>query len=187
MDRQDEWARWLAAAQAGDRRSYETLLRAALPWLRGMARKRFPWADLAEREDIVQDTLLALHRNLHLYDPARPAKPFLLGILKLRGAERHRVRARRHIRETPLDDLPVTSDALATKATQEASLDVRRASSAITTLPPRDRKILEMLKLREMTLAETSAATGMTVGALKVATFRAIRRLRQKLGVPDAD
>lgn len=187
MDRQSDWARWLEAAQAGNRRSYETLLRAVLPWLRGMARNRFPWADAAEREDIVQDTLLALHRNLHLYDPTRPAEPFLIGILKLRGADRRRSSARRTARETPLDALPVTSDALTTKQTQEVSLDVKRVSSAIGSLPPRDRDILEMLKLREMTLAETSAATGMSVGALKVATFRAIRRLRHKLGVADED
>lgn len=187
MGRQHDWTRWLTAAQAGDRRTYETLLRDTLPWLRGMARNRFPWADEAEREDIVQDTLLALHRNLHLYDPTRPAEPFLLGILKLRGADRHRSRARRYIRETPLDDLPVTSSELATKETQEVSLDVERVSSAVSSLSPRDREILEMLKLREMTLAETSAAMGVTVGALKVATFRAIRRLRQKMGVTDAD
>lgn len=187
MDRQSEWAHWLKAAQAGDRRSYETLLRAVLPWLRGRAQRRFTWADRSECEDIVQDTLLALHRNLHLYDPGRPATPFLLGIMKLRGADRYRARARRDIRETKLDDLPVTSSALATKETQEVSLDVARAASAIGLLPPRDKEILEMLKLREMTLAETSAVTGMSVGALKVATFRAIRRLRQRLGVGDED
>ncbi|HQT62022.1 MULTISPECIES: sigma-70 family RNA polymerase sigma factor [unclassified Acidiphilium] len=187
MDQQGDWARWLREAQAGNRRSYEAVLRAALPWLRGMARRRFPWADAAEAEDIVQDTLLALHRNLHLYDPARPAAPFLLGILKLRGADRRRAQARHHLRTTPLDDVPVTSSSLATKETQEVSIDVGRISSAVGALPPREREILEMLKLREMSLAETSAATGMSVGALKVATFRAIRRLRAKLGVNDEE
>lgn len=187
MSEQGDWARWLSEAQAGNRRSYEALLRAALPWLRGMARRRFPWADAAEAEDMVQDTLLALHRNLHLYDPGRPAEPFLLGILKLRGADRRRMRARHQVRETPLDDVPVTSMALATKETQEVAIDAGRVSSAVGALPPRDREILEMLKLREMSLAETSAATGMSVGALKVATFRAIRRLRAKLGVTDEE
>ena len=186
-DQHGDWARWLREAQGGDRRSYEALLSAALPWLRRMARRRFTWADAAEAEDIVQDTLLALHCNLHLYDPARPAAPFLLGILKLRGADRRRSRARHQVREAPLDDLPVTSMALATKETQEVSIDVERVSSAVGALPPRDREILEMLKLREMSLAETSAATGMSVGALKVATFRAIRRLRAKLGVTDEE
>ena len=187
METQRDWAALLAAAQAGDRRSYEALLRAALPWLRALARRKFPAAGAAECEDIVQDTLLALHRNLHLFDPARPAEPFLRGILRLRGADRLRARARNRGRETPLDDLPVTSPSLATNDMQERALDAGRLAAAIDALPRRDRDVLTMLKLREMTLAEAAAATGMTIGALKVATHRAIRRLRQALKVTDAD
>jgi hypothetical protein len=81
------WRDWLAAAQQGDRRAYAALLSAALPWLRSHARARWPRSSPADIEDIVQETLLALHRSLDLYEPSRPVAPFLFGILKLRGAD----------------------------------------------------------------------------------------------------
>jgi RNA polymerase sigma-70 factor (ECF subfamily) len=45
-------------------------------------------------------------------------------------------------------------------------------------LPPRQREALESLKLKEMSLAEASAASGQSVAALKVNTHRALKALR---------
>ena len=46
-------------------------------------------------------------------------------------------------------------------------------------LPPGQRQAVELLKLREMSLLEASAASGQSVGALKVATHRAMASLRK--------
>jgi RNA polymerase sigma-70 factor, ECF subfamily len=187
MEEDARWRGWLTAAQGGDRLAYATLLAAVLPWLRARAHARWRQANTAEVEDIVQETLLALHRSLALYDPSRPVAPFLYGILKLRGAEVRRQRHRHTSRETFLDDLPVTSSVLATKASQETAMDVQAVTTALHALSARDREILEMLKLHEMSLREASAVTGMSIAALKVATFRAMQRLRRLMGVADAD
>jgi DNA-directed RNA polymerase specialized sigma24 family protein len=40
-----------------------------------------------------------------------------------------------------------------------------------------------MLKLREMTLREAAALSGMSIGALKVSVHRAIKSLRKALSV----
>jgi RNA polymerase sigma-70 factor (ECF subfamily) len=187
MAQNAQWQSWLAAAQGGDRRAYSALLAAALPWLRIQARKRWPRLQPAAHDDIVQETLLALHRNLHIYDPSRPVEPFLYGILKLRGADLLRQRMRRQRREDSLDDVPVTSSVLTTKAEQEDFVDQRTATEALKTLSQRDREILEMLKLRETSLRDASALTGMSVAALKVATFRAMRRLKAAMGGDDGN
>jgi RNA polymerase sigma-70 factor (ECF subfamily) len=52
---------------------------------------------------------------------------------------------------------------------------------ALGVLPAGQREAIEMLKLQEMSLKEASAATGMSVGALKVATHRAMNALRKLL------
>ena len=52
---------------------------------------------------------------------------------------------------------------------------------AIDDLPAGQRSAIEMLKLREMSLKEAAAASGTSVGALKVATHRAMDALRRKL------
>ena len=67
------WEEWMLAVQAGDARAYDRLLRAVLPFLRGIARRRI--ADAAEAEDAVQDTLMTLHQIRHSWDPTRPTRP----------------------------------------------------------------------------------------------------------------
>jgi DNA-directed RNA polymerase specialized sigma24 family protein len=55
------------------------------------------------------------------------------------------------------------------------------AWGAIDDLPPAQRQAIEMLKLKEMSLKEAAAASGMSIAALKVATCRALKNLRSLL------
>jgi len=106
------WREWMRAAQQGDRVLYGTLLIAVIQPLRRAARARWPRADAAAIEDAVQETLLALHSSRHLYDPARPFMPFLFGIMRFRGGDVMRRTRRAGARETAIDDVPETSDAV---------------------------------------------------------------------------
>ncbi|NNM56818.1 MAG: sigma-70 family RNA polymerase sigma factor [Acidocella sp.] len=171
----------MAAAQLGDARAYARVLQEALPWLRRRARSRWPQSSAADIEDMVQETLLALHQSRHLYDPSRPVAPFLFGILKFRGAEVRRRRQRHAGRETAIDDVPVTSAALATNDTQDRDVDAIAMMAALRGLGERDRLVLSLLKVRQLSLREAAAETGMSVVALKVATFRAMQRLKKAM------
>lgn len=175
------WREWMQAAQEGDRQSYGALLTAVIQPLRRAARARWPRADGAAIEDAVQETLLALHTSRHLYDPARPFMPFLLGIMRFRGADIMRRNRRTGSRETSIDDVPETSDALATKSDQHHGLEAEELRTAIARLPDGQRRAIEMTKLQEMSLEGASAASGMSVAALKVATHRGVQALRKLL------
>ncbi len=175
------WRIWMAAAQAGDQRAYAALLTEALPWLRRRARTRWPGSSAADIEDMVQETLLALHQSRHLYDPARPVQPFLFGILKLRGAEIRRRRHRHAGHETALEDMPADTGALMTHGTQEHDAEQAGLQRALASLGERDRQVLGLLKIRQLSLKEATVETGMSVAALKVASFRAVQRLKQAL------
>lgn len=48
-------------------------------------------------------------------------------------------------------------------------------------LSPKQREAIELLKLRELSVAEASARTGQSASALKVATHRAIIALRKRI------
>lgn len=171
----------MAAAQAGDGAVYAALLAALLPHLRRTARARWPQARPVDLEDAVQEALIAIHEARHLYDPARPLLPFVNAILRFRGADALRRGRRRARLETPIDDLDETSSALATKETQDVALDAAAVRRALSTLPPGQRQALEMTKIAEMSLAEASAASGLSVTALKVATHRAVKALRRMM------
>lgn len=175
------WREWMQAAQQGDRECYAALLTAVIQPLRRAARSRWPRADAAAIEDAVQETLLALHTSRHLYDPARPFMPFLFGIMRFRGADVMRRSRRAGARETPIDDVPETSDALMTKSDQHKGLEADELRAAIARLPEGQRRAIEMTKLQELSLEEASTASGMSVAALKVATHRGLQALRKLL------
>ncbi|MDE2198097.1 MAG: sigma-70 family RNA polymerase sigma factor [Rhodospirillales bacterium] len=171
----------MQSAQAGDRARYAALLAAVLPPLRRAARARWPQADPAAIEDAVQETLLALHASRHLYDPARPFLPFLFGIMRFRGADVMRRTRRQRARETPIDGVPETSDALVTNSYPDAGLEAAALREAVGRLPEGQRRAIEMTKFQELTLEEASTASGMSVAALKVATHRGLLALRKRM------
>jgi RNA polymerase sigma-70 factor (ECF subfamily) len=49
-------------------------------------------------------------------------------------------------------------------------------------LPPGQREAVRLLKLKEMSLKEAAAASGMSIAALKVATHRGLKNLRKIFG-----
>lgn len=177
----EEWAGLMQAAQAGDRAAYAALLRAVTPHVRAMARAAL--RDRAEAEDAVQDILLTLHETRRMYDPTRPFRPWLVGIARRRLIDRLRARGRRAARETPLGPEHETF-AIAAANDAQGLDDAPALRAALALLPDGQRVAVELLKLQEMSLKQASGVTGMSVGALKVATHRAIRRLRAALRPP---
>src|SRR3954464_9560963 len=144
MAAEGEWEAWMVAAQAGDARAYDALLRAALPLLRGIARRRI--RDAAEAEDAVQDALLTIHQLRHAYDPARPIRPWLVAICERRAIDRLRRSGRRAGRETPLDEFGET---LAAPGANQGEAKVASAElrEAVAELPPAQRGPLGLAKL----------------------------------------
>ena len=170
------WEEWMLAAQAGDARAYDRLLRAALPLLRGIAGRRI--ADAAEAEDAVQDTLLTLHRIRHSWDPTRPVRPWLATLCERRCIDRMR-RAQPLRQAIPLCDLPDIHAAEPARAAGDlAAAELRRA---IASLPRVQRTALTLAKLAELPVAEAAARSGLTPASVRVATHRAIRSLRRIL------
>jgi RNA polymerase sigma-70 factor (ECF subfamily) len=56
---------------------------------------------------------------------------------------------------------------------------------AVAELPESQRTALRLAKLEDLPLADAAARSGLSVGALKVATHRALKTLRRKFGVED--
>jgi RNA polymerase sigma-70 factor (ECF subfamily) len=173
-----DWSLLMARSQEGDAASYRLLLISISPYLRALGH-RFGFAG-AELEDAVQEVLMTLHTIRHTYDPGRPFAPWLTAVARHRLLDRVRSRARRFSRETELTEAHETFAAVETNLPEAAS-DARRLRAAIAALPSGQRRAMEMLRLREMSLKEASAASGQTETALKVAAHRALHRLRKLL------
>ena len=177
--REAAWSGWMAAAQDGDRAAYERLLRDTLPFLRSIAGRYHRTAD--RREDVVQDILLTLHRVRHTYDPARPFTHWLATLASRRSIDALRRSGR--IGKVEVFDEQAYETFSDPEANREMSVrdEAPGLHSAIATLPEGQREALELLKLRELSLAEASQLTGKSVSALKVNVHRAIKALRAQL------
>ena len=170
----------MRAAQSGDADAYLALLQEIAPRVRGVVARRRTRSS-AEVEDLVQDVLLSVHVARASYDASRPFLPWLFAIVRNRLADGARRYARRAAHEVQVENLDVTFAELSANTSLDARGDIRTLKEALQALPPRQRLAIESLKLRELSLKEAAEVTGMTVGALKVATHRAIAALRRIL------
>jgi RNA polymerase sigma factor (sigma-70 family) len=126
--------------------------------------------------------LITVHNARATYDPARPFLPWLATIARSRTIDSMRRRGRVAANEVSTPDLPETFAEPSAYSADETYGDPAALREAIGQLPPGQRQAVEMLKLREMSLKEASAASGMSVSALKAAAHRGMTALRKALG-----
>ena len=172
-DRELDLGRLMALAQGGDRAAYEALLTALARAARPLAARRLP----ADRvDDGVQNVLLAVHRARHTYDPARPFGPWFLALAlhRLTDTWREVHRATR-----------LQADAVEPWAWPEIPEGHEALLEAVSVLPARQRRVVELLKLEQRSVREVARILDMSESAVKVTAHRAYRSLRRTLGVAD--
>ena len=163
----------MIAAQAGDGMVYEKLLLELLPYVRRQVARRV--GEPAEREDIVQNVLISLHRARHTYRSERPFGPWLRAVVRNASIDWMRARGRRLRHELSLEEVAEPS--------YEAPLPGEDALSpelegALASLPENQRKAVELLHVEGLSVAEAAERVGVSPGALKVRAHRGYRALR---------
>lgn len=164
---------WLRA-QSGDEDAYrESLLRIAAR-LRGYLRRRLQeWPE--DVEDLVQETLLALHLQRGTYDPAVPVSAWVLAIARHKLVDLWRRRGRREHLHDALDDVD-ESALVAVEAADDAQRDL---GTLLAELPPAQRQAIVLTKVEGLSVAEAAERTGASVSAIKVQVHRGLKRLAQ--------
>lgn len=172
------WGELMASAQRGDSEAYEALLSDVIPGLRSFVRARL--RDASGEEDVVQNVLMSIHRARHTYQRGRPFGAWMRAIARNAVVDAQRARGRRALREVPA---PETDTFAAPEVdpphTEELSPGMKRA---LESLPPSQRQAVELIHVRELSVAEAAAAVGVTPGALRVRAHRGYRALRALLG-----
>jgi RNA polymerase sigma factor (sigma-70 family) len=172
-----DWSILMARGQRGESDAYCRLLEEITPYLRALAARRH--RDPADIEDAVQDIIVTVHTIRATYDPSRPFAPWLVAIANRRLVDRLRRQGRRRARETALS---AEHEAFADpKMNIEEQVEQHRLEAAVNQLPAGQQQAIRLLKLKEMSLAEASLASGLSIAALKVATHRAVKTLRKML------
>lgn len=132
--------------------------------------------DMATAEEIVQDSFVAMHTNWRRVKDSAKASSYLRQCVvnRARSVLRHRLVADRVAPQlTP--DMP--------SAEQGALMLLERSAvvAALHTLPPRQREALVLRYYADLSEAEIASTMGITKGAVKSHTARAIAALRSVL------
>lgn len=157
---------------AGDAAAYHAFLKDLSAHLRAFFRKRLA-ALPNEVEDLVQESLLAVHNQRHTYDAQLPLTAWVYAIARYKLVDLLRRRASRDQLDDPLDDELEVFAAAETEAT-----DARRdVAKLLGRLPDRHRLPIVHVKLEGLSVAETARLTGMSESAVKVGVHRGMKAL----------
>lgn len=166
----------MVRGKAGDSTAYHTLLKELSAHLRSFFRRRLVRLP-DEVEDLVQETLLAVHNHRHTYDADQPLTAWIHAIARYKLADMLRRRRGRETLNDPLDD---EIDVLASSDTEAA--DARRdIAKLLELLPERQRVPIQSVKLDGLSVVETARATGMSESAVKVGVHRGLKALAAKM------
>jgi len=175
----------MRAAQNGDTAAYSELLRHSVPIIVRVVNSRRHFG--LDTDDIVQDVMMSLHSVRHTYDPDRDFTPWLASIARHRLIDAQRRRSRIAKNETAVPEIPETFSGDQANWDVDGQGDPELLRRAIADLPAGQRQAVELLKLKELSLKEASAASGMSIAALKVAVHRGLKALRLRLLEPGAE
>ncbi len=168
---EDLLAKLFYEAQEGNRDSYRLFLEEVGVLLERSLRKYIPGADL---EDIVQETLFAIHHAKHTYLPSRPLLPWIFAIGKNKAIDYLRKMKRKN--EIPIlehDFEQVENFPL------EEELRIDDLMKGMQQLPAKQKFILEQMKLNDRSVREVAKELNMSESAVKVSASRAYEKLRQ--------
>jgi RNA polymerase sigma-70 factor (ECF subfamily) len=160
----------MRAANAGNEGAYRRLLTLLAPVLRAQARRGLSRArgTDSDSEDVVQETLLAIHLKRHTWDTERPIGPWIRAIARNKLIDHLRRRGSRT--NLPIEDFEevLPSDA------EIAPIEARDVAPYVSALPDRQRDVLQCILRDEVSIRETAIRLKISEGAVRVALHRGL-------------
>jgi RNA polymerase sigma-70 factor (ECF subfamily) len=160
---------------AGDDAAHRAFLTEAAALLRAYFRNRLR-GRAEDAEDLVQETLVALHTRRDSYDPNYPLTAWLYAIARYRLIDF--LRRAKHRGYTPLDGIDV-GEVDPDYAASDAKRDV---AVLLDRLPEKQRTAIRMVKLEEKSVREAADATGLSESDIKISIHRGLKTLMRLMG-----
>jgi RNA polymerase sigma-70 factor (ECF subfamily) len=162
----NNWSSLMEAAQRGHGGPYKRLLEEVTQWLKRYFERRLPPGVV---DDAVQETLLAIHRRRHTYDPQYPFGPWLAAIAKNKWVDQLRSLSRRPEYELP-DEIAVSD--------HEASVVSSSVlASLLDQLRPAQAQAIQLVKVQGYSVEDASREIGLSPSAVKMNIHRGLARL----------
>lgn len=159
---------------AGDELAHADLLRGIAGYLRGFLARKMG-REAPDLEDLVQESLLAIHLKRHTYDTSQPFTSWAYAIARYKMIDWFR---RNRLRRTEIID--EAAELFASEET-EATTARQDLDKLVAMLPEQQRNLLQQVKIGGLSNAEAARRTGMTEGAVKVSIHRSLQTLMRRV------
>lgn len=159
----------------GDEHAYRCLLGMLRHLLESYYARRLGRSAPADLDDLVQDTLLALHQRRITYDRTRPFTAWFFTIARHKLVDHYRrVGGKAHLGLEALDEVAddYSEDAIS------ATMDVNRL---LASLPAWQGDMIRQVRLEGHSVAETATRSGRSEAMVKVGVHRGIRAIAARL------
>lgn len=155
---------------AGDEAAHRAFLTEAAALLRAFYRNRLRGRP-EDAEDLVQETLVALHTRRDSYDPSYPLTAWMYAIARYRLIDfLRRAKKRDH---ASLDGIDIGE----TDPDYEASDAKRDVATLLAHLPEKQRTAIRLVKLEEVSVRDAAAQTGLSESDIKISIHRGLKTL----------
>ncbi len=169
-----ELARLMRAAIAGDERAYEVFLQRTAALVRGFCRSRITHGGI-DAEDIVQETLLAVHLKRHTWRQDSPVSPWLYGIARYKLVDAFRRRGR--VIEVEIEEI-----AEIVAIPEADTVSEHEIERVLGSLPAGQRAVVSSISVDGRSIGETAEQLGMKEPAVRVALHRGLAAIARRFG-----
>jgi RNA polymerase sigma-70 factor (ECF subfamily) len=156
----------------GDAAAYRQFLDRLGGMFRTFFRRKLRSEDVAHAEDLVQETLLAIHLHRHSYDPSRRITAWVYAIARYKLIDHYR-RSPALRQFVPVDDI----DDLFSGDVADASDPARDIAAMLKHLPVKQSTAIRLVKLEELTSKEAAQRMGVSEADVKINLHRGLKKL----------
>ena len=167
----------MRAAIGGDAAAYAEFLRVTAGLVRGLARRKLAENGVVSPEDIVQETLLAIHTKRHTWRQAEPILPWLLTIARYKVVDAYRRRGSR-----VFVDVDEFAELLAAPDVSAPDANDRHLERALAALSDGQQRVVRSIGVDGRSISETARELGMKETAVRVAFHRGLAAIAAKFG-----
>jgi RNA polymerase sigma-70 factor (ECF subfamily) len=171
----DPFSSLMRQAQDGNQGAYAELLKSLLNPIKSFLLHHF--SGIRDVDDVIQESLITLHKVRHTYDPSRPFMPWLYAIVRHRALDYLRKNIRIQSRELYEER---TLDTAAAPENIESPDSLEIVAEMLAILPEKEQAVVRMLKIDQLSVKDVAERLGLSESNVKVIASRSYGKLRTR-------
>lgn len=164
---------WMLGGLDGDAAAHSELLHALVPLLHSFFRRRLDGAE-EDVEDLVQETLIAVHTRRASYDRTRPFTAWLYAVARYRMVD-HCRRRRRTVSIEDVDDI------LMAKGFEDELNACMDVDSLLSALSPKQARAIRDTHIEGKSVAEAAISAGIGESDVKISVHRGLKSIVNRI------